>query len=127
MEKTISENGTDYFAVQRSKDGVNFITIAKVKAAGESYTAKTYLFNDAAPLIKDNYYRLITTDKDGSQKISTVIKLHNRTGADIAIQLQPNPVVSNAQVKIIATTGNDDDYVFTAHKYLWQSSTSKKL
>ncbi|WAC39787.1 T9SS type A sorting domain-containing protein [Pedobacter sp. SL55] len=63
---TASEKNSDYFAVMRSGDGVNFSKIGEVKAAGNSSELKEYQFKDAYPLNGTNYYRLYQYDNDAT-------------------------------------------------------------
>lgn len=68
--KTASEINNDFFEVQRSCDGVNFLPIGTVLGAGDSYEVLNYSFN-----IKSGkfYYRIKQVDFNGDFEYSNVI------------------------------------------------------
>ncbi len=98
---TAQEINSDYFTVERSRDGVSFAPIGTVKAAGNSVTDLSYHFTDHTPLPGTSYYRLGQTDLDGITKLSPVVSVTmpgSAEGADIRLALYPNP--ANEQVSI---------------------------
>jgi hypothetical protein len=88
---TIQEVDTKSFEIEHSMDGRNFIKIGEVTAAGNSSTAKNYLYNHTNPVNGFNYYRIKQIDNNGSFKYSeivTILKKDNLTSVIVA----PNPV-----------------------------------
>lgn len=76
--KTASEINNDYFTVQRSSDGENFIPIGLVKGAGNSNSALSYNFKDSQFLILNSqifYYRLKQTDYDEKFSYSNIVRV----------------------------------------------------
>lgn len=73
---TDSEINTDFFTVERTADGVNFETVGIVDAAGQSSQPLHYQIADNLAHEGTSYYRLITTDFDGSQSISDLKSVH---------------------------------------------------
>jgi hypothetical protein len=71
---TANEVLTDYFGVYKSKDGVNFNEIGRVKASN-LVAGSSYKFSDAQPGAAMVYYRLRPVDKNGSYKTTGVVKL----------------------------------------------------
>ncbi len=67
---TASEVNNDFFAVERSRDGVEWLEVGRVDGAGNSNTVLHYDFADDAPLAGLSYYRLRQTDYDGSSTVS---------------------------------------------------------
>lgn len=67
--ETQSEKDTDYFLVKRSTDGINFVTVAKVKAHGNSNSANNYsiIDNDVSGRTS-YYYKLVEVDIDKSER-----------------------------------------------------------
>jgi hypothetical protein len=63
--ETAQEINSNVFIIERSRNAVDYKTIAKVEAAGESTTLKRYSFTDESALFGTNYYRLSQIDKDG--------------------------------------------------------------
>lgn len=94
---TASEQNTAYFEVQRSQDGVNFQTIGKITAQGNSNSLVDYSFTDQQPSPYQNYYRLRMVDLDERFALSRVLLLRNdRPGKGIIVA--PNPVKDQLQV-----------------------------
>ncbi|MEO6949422.1 MAG: T9SS type A sorting domain-containing protein [Ginsengibacter sp.] len=91
---TATESNSDHFGVQRSIDGVNFSTIGKVDAAGNSSTTKEYIYNDnqAYTLGESQlYYRLELVDKDGRKAYSKIVTV-TLTLSPNMFTIFPNPV-----------------------------------
>ncbi|MBR5168422.1 MAG: T9SS type A sorting domain-containing protein [Salinivirgaceae bacterium] len=88
---TLSENNNDYFEIERSSDGINFVTIGYVEGAGNSNSRIDYSFNDNAPEQGRLYYRLSQVDFDGTReyadKVVTVTFANNK----LAVSIVPNP------------------------------------
>jgi hypothetical protein len=99
--QTATEQNSDRFEIERSADGINFFTIAKLAAAGYSVNRISYSREDRNTLRGDNYYRLKMVDKDGSFTYSAMRKL-NFGDADINISAYPNPFVDKLNVSVTA-------------------------
>ena len=88
---TMSENNNDYFEIERSLDGVNFVTIGYVDGAGNSSSHIDYIFSDNAPEQGRLYYRLSQVDFDGTReyadKVVTVTFANNK----LTVSIVPNP------------------------------------
>ena len=95
---TASEKNSDYFAVERSNDGVHFNEIGNVKSAGNSTTFINYLFTDNTPVNGKNYYRLKQVDFDGTATYSSV-KMINASAVS-QVTFYPNPANSNSGLTI---------------------------
>jgi hypothetical protein len=87
---TASESNNDYFAIERSTDGINFEQIAKQAGAGNSVTTLNYFFKDDNSLKGISYYRLKQVDFDGKFSYSEICSLTNN--GDGNISFYPNPV-----------------------------------
>ena len=92
--ETAQEVNSNVFIVERSRNAVDYKTIAKVEAAGESNTTKRYIFTDESALFGTNYYRLSQVDKDGTMQIfrpqAVIIE-----DAGLPFGVFSNPVSSN--------------------------------
>jgi len=76
---TASEINNDYFIVERSTDGNNWMTIGTVKGSGNSnspinYSMKDSDFNQG----RINYYRLSQVDLDGKHKELDITSIDNK-------------------------------------------------
>lgn len=87
---TQSELNSDRFEIERSPDGYNFERIGTVQGAGTTTQELTYLWEDKAPLLGVNYYRLRQIDTDGTTNLSNVVAVVVNRKAGTA-QLFPNP------------------------------------
>lgn len=100
--ETASESNCDYFDVQRSADGINFISIGRVQGAGTSNVRRTYQFIDEAPSARVNYYRLKQVDLNGMSQMLPIRQVKfDQTEATASLALQsvaPNPFKGPATV-----------------------------
>ncbi len=90
---TASEENNDFFSVEKSIDGRNYLPVGNVKGAGNSLQMNTYSFTDNNLRNDVVYYRLKQTDFDGQFEYSNVVvlkKLKDQLGAK-NIDLYPNP------------------------------------
>ncbi|MFK7925206.1 MAG: cohesin domain-containing protein [Bacteroidia bacterium] len=96
---TASEEGNDYFEVQKSENGEDFFPIGTVKGAGNSQEHTYYNFDD--PISATNlYYRLLQVDFDGTTSLSDVVELSVEAAANDWIQVFPNPSENVTQIRL---------------------------
>ncbi len=97
--ETVTEENTQEFSIERSDDNYNFISIAKLNAAGNSNVLLKYSALDTDPT-ETAYYRLRTTDFDGSFNLSStiVVKRDAEKSALQIKQLFPNPTSGSLTV-----------------------------
>lgn len=90
--KTASEINSDYFLVQRSIDGINFETIGKVSAQGNSSSIVNYDFVDTNPTEGNNYYRLKQVDYNREYEYFKTVVINTLNGNSISrVNVFPNP------------------------------------
>jgi hypothetical protein len=94
---TESESNSDFFAVQRSLDGMLWETVGFVDAAGNSNTSKTYVFTDEKPKEGINYYRLRQVDTDGNANFTNIIPVEYNVISPL--DAYPNPTTGLVLVK----------------------------
>ncbi len=92
--ETLTEINNDFFTVQRSGNGVDFVAITAVKGAGDSDELQTYQVVDPNPLPGMSYYRLGQTDYDGTEAHSHLVIIENMP-EQIHGELHPNPVTGD--------------------------------
>lgn len=95
---TASELNNDYFLVEKSKDGKEFLPVRKVKGAGTTSRTSNYNIVDEKPYRGISYYRLSQTDFDGSKTYSKVASV-NVDGKDDNLKLYPNPLRSGDMLR----------------------------
>ena len=100
--QTLTETNTQYFTIQRSINGKDFVTLDKVKAKGAGF----YNFIDLSPIEGINYYRIQNTDNDGSTYYSSIIseRLSNKT---IQLNIYPNPVKNMIHIQLNKTVAGN--------------------
>ena len=87
--QTAMEQGLSNFEVQRSDDGFHFTPLGSVIPWNVS-TGAQYLFRDEMPLSGINYYRLKTTENNGSSSFSNIRAVVFSPGAAEYV-IAPNP------------------------------------
>jgi hypothetical protein len=89
---TASEINSDFFDIERSIEGKNFVNIGRVQAYGTSNTLKTYQFKDELTKNVLQYYRLKQVDKDGSFQYSRIIAVSREKSTPTKVY--PNPATN---------------------------------
>lgn len=92
---TSNEKEADYFVVEKSMDGSNFVAIDTVKAKGNSTTTQQYISLDQQLSPGINYYRLKIVDLDQRTSYSKTVQL---TGRETGIRLFPNPATGRITI-----------------------------
>lgn len=95
---TQSEKNNDYFLIERSSNSVDFATIGRIEGVGTTTQLSNYVFNDTAPILGLQYYRLKQVDSDGAFSYSKIIALE-RTNQN-RLNLYPNPVVETLEISV---------------------------
>ena len=107
---TSSEVNNDFFETQRSKDAINWETVAIIEGAGNSNVPIKYSIYDNRPYIEASYYRIKQSDFDGTETYSNKIRVNNMNIANTIIgiyNLSGNPVdITTSGVVIIAYSDN---------------------
>ncbi|HXB30385.1 MAG TPA: T9SS type A sorting domain-containing protein, partial [Puia sp.] len=89
--------------VSRSKDGLQWESIARVNGKGNSVSNSFYETFDDNPLSGQSFYKLENTDVDGRVYFSPVVMVNNGSEAD-QVSLYPNPASGTL---LITRSGND--------------------
>ena len=91
--EAITDQQHDYFEMEKSADGTNFISI------GKGPSSAPYWGIDTAPFTGNNFYRVKQYDKDGAFTYSNTINVYNDPGS-FYVSVYPNPVDDILHVKI---------------------------
>ena len=113
--QTTTELNSDYFLVEKSVNGRDFETMARVKSVGNSTTLQNYMSSDLKPNVGNNYYRLKQVDFDGKFEYSNTLFVEFLGENQVLILPNPNKGVfrikfvnANAEkswVKVFDTVG----------------------
>jgi len=79
---TASEENNDYFAIERSIDGVTWKVLGNVGGAGTTSATHYYSFEDTKPVSGISYYRLKQVDYNGEYTYSSVKCINRPANAD---------------------------------------------
>ena len=131
---TASEYNSDYFIIEKSRDGEFWNTIHQEKAAGNSTLLINYHYTDYNALSSENYYRLTQFDIDGTENKQDAIYLNCQQSNSSIIKTYPNPsnnnfklvindklLTGNVSIKLIDTRGN----VLSNNEYIIQKGTNR--
>jgi hypothetical protein len=128
--QTATETNNTGFELQRSADGKEYSKLSFVNSKatnGNSNMALNYAYNDAKPLVGNNYYRLKQIDKDGKANYSNVVILKADKVNQIRIaSVYPNPVRNTVNVQLVSPTNERVSLVITdiTGKVLLQENTT---
>jgi hypothetical protein len=100
---TASEINSNYFLITRSSNGIDFVSIGKIAAAGSSNSILNYSFIDANPLSGTSYYQLVEYDTDGQTQKSKVIVVNFSSKGGLITEVFPNPSASEVQLTFNVT------------------------
>lgn len=110
---TVEEMNNDHFEVERSTDGVNFLTAGYVLGAETVEGNKsTYRFNENTANFKNSsivYYRLKQIDKDGNSSYSKTLAVQLRVREGMVLQVSPNPFIYKIDVRFEAKEGGNSE------------------
>ncbi|RYY27453.1 MAG: T9SS type A sorting domain-containing protein [Chitinophagaceae bacterium] len=102
---TASESNTDRFVVERSSDGSSFVTVASLRAKGNSNRVQQYTTTVDA-IGGKAYYRLKMVDVDGKFTYSKVITIQ-APAKQASISAFPNPAGSFTMITHPQVTGEE--------------------
>ncbi len=102
---TESELNNDYMEVERSTDGVHFITVGSVAGNGTTSLEHNYQFQDPLNGLSGVvYYRLRDVDMDGNGTLSKIIALRlDGSALSASFSAYPNPFVSDVKLNVTTT------------------------
>jgi hypothetical protein len=96
--QTATEHNSDYYEVEKSRDGMNWQVLTTVNAAGNSTQLLNYGTTDAHAMEGNNYYRLTQVDMDGTSKTYDVINVSCSGTSKGYFTAYPNPSTGTFQV-----------------------------
>lgn len=100
---TSSELDNDYFTIERSLDGINWIAIGMVESAGNTERVTNYSYTDKQPVVGTQYYRLKQTDLNGEYSYSSKVPVKFNGSNIVSIYPMPASTVLNVELNGSAT------------------------
>ncbi len=105
---TATEINNDYFILERSENGKEFIAIATIEGAGTTNTTQRYRFVDKEAELY-NYYRLTQVDFDGTETVFEIINIKSQCIEneieDKISAIYPNPVAGgDVNIEFLSTS-----------------------
>jgi hypothetical protein len=98
--ETATEKDNDYFSVERSTDGSEWLEILQVDGAGTTNQQRTYTTADEHPLPGIQYYRLKQVDWNGDALYSDIESVNFAMQSKDEIGIYPNPSTGKFRVFI---------------------------
>lgn len=113
--ETASERNNDYFVIERSIDGIHFISVGTVQAVGNSTTPQNYQFEDFQVNSGKVYYRLKQIDDDGQYSYSSVVLTDCKSSSlsNPLISIYPNPATDILTIDIKGLKGKKTVTVYS--------------
>lgn len=104
--KVLNNSMVRYFDVQRSTDGINFTTIARINARDDLSQDAAYWYTDPDASGRVVYYRIRMMTSASSIQYSNVIRMDLRALATTGVTIAPNPVKDVMQIQISSVANN---------------------
>jgi hypothetical protein len=97
---TATEINSNFFVLEKSKNGLDFESLMTVNAANNSLSNKYYNAFDLNPFENITYYRLNLFDLDGTSEYSNVIAIDNSNLTNFITSARPNPTQGNIEFDV---------------------------
>lgn len=118
--QTASEQNNDYFTLSHSTDGYNFVQIAQLDGAGNSDQTLSYSFDHVRPSAGINYYKLSSTDFDGTNYSKGIIAINTKSNlsfynvitSSIELSSKSSVALYSLEGKLIFTAENTTQIPF---------------
>jgi hypothetical protein len=96
---SLQEFNNDYYEVERSVNGKDFISVGRVAGERDSYSEKPYRLEDDNPLPGKSFYRLKQVDIDGNIKYFRVVSINRSDMPYVDLSFE-NPVSANLVLNV---------------------------
>jgi hypothetical protein len=117
---TASETNNDFFTIERSVDGRNFVSVGEIKGAGNSHETLSYEFIDEKPLAGINYYRIKQTDFDSKYLYSEIKSVRHISKGNLTV----TPRTTEGRLQVVTDIEDYTLEVFNASGQLVKSFTT---
>ena len=102
-----NERNNDYFTLLHSTDGLSFSEITQINSknlCGSSNSQTEYSYHHTNPHAGHNYYKLISTDIDGTSYTHKIIDLYRQASSNEVLGIYPNPATHFIKLRMHANT-----------------------
>jgi hypothetical protein len=121
---TTSQWNSAYFIIEKSKNGVDWEEVGRLKSSNGMGVEKEYNLLDQDPYQGGSYYRLVEISSEGKRTPYAVDYVHiDSQGVELFL-VYPNPTTGDLNVKIV---GEEVGYEFTLVDLLGRIIVSEKL
>ena len=103
--KTVNETNNAGFNIQKSFNGVNWVTFKTIAGKGNSSIANDYSITDNSPFNGTTYYRLVQIDNSGSETLSNTVSL-DFLSKYMNLSFYPNPVKNTMVINLPVIENN---------------------
>ena len=108
---TASELNNDFFELQRSSDGKNFVALTQIQGQGTTAAESSYQYLDEKPVSGRSYYRLKQVDLDQTITYSKIVAVELTSTNQRKVSVYPNPVSGDTFTVRLGGFGSDGNVV----------------
>ncbi len=119
---TATEENNDYFVIEWSTNGIDFVELDEVNSCGNNGEKVEYSYAHTNPVNGYNYYRLVQYDKDGRSEIFDVVSVLFEQKENTKMYINPNIVCSNLKIEFSTPVVNGKLYIYDTQGKLFKST-----
>ncbi len=118
---TAMEENNNYFVIEWSTDGIDFVELEEVNSCGDSRERVEYSYSHIHPVAGYNYYRLVQYDKDGRSEVFDAISVWFEQKEDTKMYISPNIVYNNLKIEFSTPVVNGKLYIYDTQGKLFKT------
>ncbi|TND10386.1 MAG: fibronectin type III domain-containing protein [Bacteroidetes bacterium] len=98
---TATETSNEAFFIERTTDGMNFQSLARIDGAGNSSQPVHYTWTDENPLAAPAVYRLLQKDYNHAPEVISMITTENCLDDEQHVEIYPNPFTGSTVCTVV--------------------------
>ena len=114
---TATEKNNDYFLIEKSINGYDWISSIKIKGSGTSSTTKKYSFVDYTKNNELTYYRLSQVDYSGETTVYKAIDINCKTNSIDQMVLFPNPTTTELNILLNVSSNANNNIIKVVNSF----------